>query len=86
MNKQRPTAAEIEIWIAEQIAQHLSISPDEIDPREPFARYGLDSMAAVTLAGDLEEWLNRKLPATITWDYPTIQALSAHLAETAPGA
>jgi len=40
----------------------------------------LDSVAAVGLAGELEDWLDVELPATILWDYPTIAALAEYLA------
>ena len=55
--------------------------PDGIDPTLPFAYYGLDSVAAVGVSGALEALLGRKLPPTLTWDYPTIELLAAHLAQ-----
>ena len=74
------TAAAIEEWLVEQIARRTGISLSEIDVQRPFVDYGLDSVQAVGLAGDLEVWLNRSLSPTLVWDYPTIEALAAYLA------
>jgi myxalamid-type polyketide synthase MxaB len=75
---------EIEDWLIAQLAGRLGLSPDDVDPAQPFAAYGLDSLRMVSLAGDLERYLGRSLPPTLAWDYPTITALAAHLSgETA---
>lgn len=71
----------IESWLVAKIAENLEIDPGEIDTHEPFVSFGLDSAQAVGLAGDLEEWLGRKLSPTLVWDYPTIEALARYLAE-----
>jgi hypothetical protein len=42
---------------------------------------GLDSMTALELHQDLEKCLQTSLPQTLIFDYPTISALSSHLAE-----
>jgi acyl carrier protein len=73
-------AQEIEDWLVTYLAPLLSVHADEIDRRRPFAEYGLDSLAAVTLSGELERWLGRELSPTLVWDYPTIEALARHLA------
>jgi len=78
--KKSPEAASIEAWLVAKVAETLGINPAEIDVREPFASLGVDSAQAVGLAGDLEEWLGRKLPATLVYDYPTIESLAHHLA------
>ena len=53
---------------------------ESLDPSAPLTDYGLASIQAVSLVGDLEEWLGRKLPATLLWDYPTLDAIAAELA------
>ncbi len=72
--------AEIEDWLVTEIAKRLHVPPEDIDPTEPFARYGLNSREAINLSGALECWLDRKLPLTVAWDYPTIEALVNFLA------
>ncbi|MEM1368810.1 MAG: acyl carrier protein [Cyanobacteria bacterium P01_H01_bin.15] len=59
-------------WIVEQLADQLSLDASTIDVAEPLTRYGLDSIDAVTLVGDLEDWLDVELPSTLFWDHPTI--------------
>ena len=43
----------------------------------------MDSVHAMMMTGDLEEHLGLRLSPTVTWDHPTIDALSSHLATTA---
>ncbi len=71
---------ELQTWLAERIAHYLNKSSEEIDLTLPFSFYGLDSVAALGLSGELEERLRVKLPPTLTWDFPTIESLSRHLA------
>ncbi|MGF1494501.1 MAG: acyl carrier protein [Microcoleaceae cyanobacterium] len=71
----------IQSWLVAQIAGRLGLNPDEIDIQEDFANYGLNSIEAVNLSGDLENVLGCRLSPTILWDYPNIQALSKYLAE-----
>jgi acyl transferase domain-containing protein/acyl carrier protein len=74
------TAAAIQAWLVARLSAGLAIAPSEIDVREPFASYGLDSVRAVALSGELEEWLGRRLSPTLAYEYPTIAELAAALA------
>jgi acyl carrier protein len=78
---QSPTAAEIQAWLVSHLAAVLEVDPTQVDVATPFDRYGLDSVAAIGLTGDLEEWLGYDLDPTLLYDYPTIEAVSRHLAE-----
>jgi acyl carrier protein len=60
----------------------LRISPDDIDVHQPLSNLGLDSRNAIALSGALEKLLGRELSPTLAWDYPTIEALAAHLVTT----
>jgi acyl carrier protein len=79
--KQQPTGLQIEVWLAEYIANLINIDPELIDVKTPFVRYGLDSLAAVGMTGDLQDWLGCKLEPTLPYSYPTIEALAQYLAE-----
>ncbi len=72
-------AKNVEQWMVNNLAEMLNIAPKEVDIRQPFISFGLDSAQAVGLAGDLEEYLGRELPPTLIWDYPTIEALAKYL-------
>lgn len=67
-------------WLTEHLAKALKTPPGRLDADAPFARYGLNSLDAVTLVMDLEEQLGIELPPTLLWDYPTINKCAAHLA------
>jgi acyl carrier protein len=71
----------IQTWLVEQIADVLSLDASTIDIKQPLTRYGLDSIDAVTLVGDLEDWLDLELPSTLLWDYPTIEKASTYMVE-----
>jgi acyl carrier protein len=75
--------AEIEEWLVTRLAELTRVNPEEVDVEEPFANFGLNSIDAVSLSGDLEDLLGCSLPATLLWDFPTISELSAYLAEEA---
>jgi amino acid adenylation domain-containing protein len=78
------TVESIQTWFLTKLSEQLKISASEIDIQEPLARYGLDSMTAVSLSGELETWLERSLSPTIVYDYPSIQAISQYLAGGEP--
>ncbi|MEO0013581.1 MAG: hypothetical protein RLZZ535_1970, partial [Cyanobacteriota bacterium] len=76
---------QIQNWLRKNLAQRLGISSSEIDIHEPFASSGLNSVAAVGLSADLEDWLEIKLSPTIIYDYPNIVELAAYLADDQSG-
>lgn len=69
----------ISSWLVAKLAKQLSLNAKTIDVSEPLTRYGLDSIDAVTLVGDMEDWLGLELPSTLLWDYPTIQKTAQYL-------
>ncbi|MEZ0364417.1 beta-ketoacyl synthase N-terminal-like domain-containing protein [Mycobacterium sp. pUA109] len=74
------TAEEITAWVVTELGAALGLAPSEIDPTQPFASYGLDSVHAIWLTTALETWLGRKLSPTLAYDYPTIERFARHLA------
>lgn len=80
-----PVAAEeIRAWLTGQIAGILGQPEDDIDPNATFDSFGLASRDAVSLSGDLEDYLNRRLSPTLLYQYSTINALAGHLAWAEP--
>ncbi len=66
-----------------QVVKAVGLEPGhEIDPRQPLNELGLDSLMAVELRNMLKDSLSleRNLPATLVFDYPTIDALTDFLA------
>jgi acyl carrier protein len=74
-------AVEIQTWLVSYLAEVFLIEANEIELTIPFDRYGLDSATAIGLIADLEEWLAIELDPTLVYDYPSVEALSRHVAE-----
>lgn len=70
-------------WITTWLRTELSLPEGAVELAAPFTRFGMDSVHAMMMTGDLEEHLGLRLSPTVTWDHPTIDALSSHLATTA---
>jgi len=76
------TSKALDEWIRGWLGRELKLAPEDISADKTFVRYGMDSVHAMMLVGDLEEHLKRRLPPTLAWTYPTVEALATHLAET----
>jgi acyl carrier protein len=74
----------IENWLVAHIASAQRIHPEQVDVGESFIANGLTSASSVALIGDLSKMLGVMLPETLTWDYPTINALAQHVAGISP--
>ena len=71
--------ADIQDWLAAQLADYTGLDPKHIDITVSCSEYGLDSIAGVSIAGDLELWLDLRLSPTLLWDYPSISLASQYL-------
>jgi acyl carrier protein len=76
---QQRTADELAGWLVGRIAAYTRLSPDEIDRSAPLTGYGLDSVAALSLCGDIEDEFDLVVEPTVAWDHPTVAALVAYL-------
>ena len=56
-----------------------SIAPADLDPRERFSRYGLDSAGATAWIAELAAELGRELSPTLIWGYPSVDDLARYL-------
>lgn len=75
-----PDLARIEDCLAEAVAREVDVPFDELDPEATFEELGLDSLGAVTVAKSVSAELRIKVPAVLLFNFPTVQALSEHLA------
>jgi len=78
-SREQMNSVEIQDWLITYLSELLDISQDEIDIRETFDSYGLDSIAAAGLTGELADWINVALEPTLLYEYPTIQKLAEFL-------
>ncbi|GAA6619604.1 acyl carrier protein [Scytonema sp. NUACC26] len=81
VQQQQLTIKKIQTWLVSRLAEQLEIDSNKIDVAIPFERYGVDSLIAISLTGDLEQWLGCELDPTLLYDYPTVKALAQHLFE-----
>jgi len=71
---------EIRGWLVSRIARHRNLPEDQIDLGVPLTQYVLDSVSAVAIAMDLQQWLGRSLSPTILYDSPSVAVLAERLA------
>ncbi|MFE7033906.1 alpha/beta fold hydrolase [Streptomyces sp. NPDC057621] len=70
--------------VAERLHGWYGLPPGELPDDRPLAEAGLTSRDALALTAALGELAGRRLPDTLLWDAPTIEALAEHLAEEQP--
>ena len=66
-------------WLVERVAAHAGVPAAEVDPDRPFLEYGISSRDAVSMAGELEELLDRPVDPTALWQQPTVRKLAEAL-------
>ncbi|NJP26353.1 acyl carrier protein [Microbispora sp. SCL1-1] len=71
-------------WLIERVAAYLGLPPADIDPTVKLRTYGLDSVHALGLCVDVEETVGVLVEPTMPWDHPTIDDMTAHLADLLP--
>ncbi|MBF0287241.1 MAG: SDR family NAD(P)-dependent oxidoreductase [SAR324 cluster bacterium] len=74
--------SELAAHICRQTARVLNIeTPEEIELQDSLFDMGMDSLTVVELTGSLETSLGLPLPATILFDYPTVDTLTDYLTD-----
>ncbi|HEY9227446.1 MAG TPA: KR domain-containing protein, partial [Gemmatimonadaceae bacterium] len=69
--------------LRERALRILDLDPaTSVDERAPLKDFGLDSLMAVELRNALTRSLDRPLPATLLFDYPSLDALATYLIRT----
>jgi acyl carrier protein len=71
----------IQDWLIERVAAYVERPAADIDPAVHLAEYGMDSVYALGLCGDIEAMYDIEVDPTLAWDHPTISAITDHLAE-----
>ncbi len=71
--------------VCESVADVMGLgSPQLLDRSLGFFQSGMNSLMTVALRRSLGETLGLELPASVLFDYPTIDALADHLCQTLP--
>ncbi|MEL6553184.1 MAG: acyl carrier protein [Cyanobacteria bacterium J06621_11] len=72
---------DIQDWLANSIANQLGVPADNIENDTPFSSYGLNSIQAMSIATAGKQHFGLEISPLIIWNYPTIAALSAYIAQ-----
>jgi acyl carrier protein len=81
---QSPSEIEIQKWLIKRVAMAAQLDESAIALDEEFYTYGLDSLAVMTLTGDLEDWLKRPIASGLLYDHPTVRGVSRVLTAEEP--
>ena len=68
------------------VAEVLFLEPEELDNQEKFSDLGVDSVLAVEMVDRINAHYDSELPATILYDYPSINELATCLDHSASAA
>ena len=77
----RQRLALLKEFIRGEVAWVLRLSPIDIPSDTFFSDLALDSLRSLELRNRLEYGLDLTLPATLVWQFPTVDSLAPHLAE-----
>lgn len=71
---------EIQSFLTNKIAALINKNVEDIDSYKAFSEFGIDSVQAVELSAELEDYLgNCFIEPTLLWDYPSIDAVSTFM-------
>jgi len=71
--------------VTAQVVSAMGLASAQLlDPTAGFFQSGMDSLMSVTLQRSLSDSLGETLPASVVFDYPTVEALSDYLATILP--
>jgi NADPH:quinone reductase-like Zn-dependent oxidoreductase/NADP-dependent 3-hydroxy acid dehydrogenase YdfG/acyl carrier protein len=82
LNSAESTASRIEImeaYLQETLSVVLKLPQRKIDRERPLGTMGLDSLMGLEFVRRLSKALEIAVPATVVFNYPTIQVLAPHL-------
>jgi phthiocerol/phenolphthiocerol synthesis type-I polyketide synthase A len=72
---------ELEAGLRAILARELQLPEAELALDRPFAEFGLNSVMAMSVRRDTEQFVGIELSATMLFNYPTIVVLAEHLAK-----
>ncbi|HEY2086668.1 MAG TPA: type I polyketide synthase [Mycobacterium sp.] len=72
---------ELQAGLRAILARELQMAEDELELDRPFAELGMNSVMAMSVRRDTEQFVGIELSATMLFNYPTIVALAEHLSK-----
>lgn len=77
----QPTGDTLRNWLVQCVAGYAGMNHDQVATNVELSYYGLDSVYALSLCGEIEDQFHVPVEPTAIWDHPTIDALAGHLSE-----
>ncbi|MGB5927452.1 MAG: beta-ketoacyl synthase N-terminal-like domain-containing protein, partial [Cyclobacteriaceae bacterium] len=74
-----PTYHTFTDWLKSRVAAVLKVPARQVKTDEVLNRYGMTSITAVGLSGEIGEYLGRSVSPTLVYNHPTIEAIAQHL-------
>ncbi len=75
-------AHSIEQWLLSWLMIRGGVSQREINAERSFNDFGLDSLSAIEMSSEIEDWLGVRLTPLTAFEHPTPRALANYLAQT----
>jgi phthiocerol/phenolphthiocerol synthesis type-I polyketide synthase A len=72
---------ELEVELRTVLAGELRLPEAQLELDRPFAELGLNSVMAMSVRREAEQFVGVELSATMLWNHPTITSLAAYLAK-----
>lgn len=69
----------IENILIKKLSEIKNLDNIKLDIDEPFENYGIDSIKAIYIVGELEEIFNLEFPSTLLWEHNTIRKLTNYI-------
>lgn len=76
-----PAKTELTALLLSLFSKEMGLSDSDIDPAAPISDYGLSSISALGITGELEKTLGKVLPPTLLWDCQTLDEVATFLAD-----
>lgn len=81
---QTPSPPRLLGWLVQVFSDELSIPLDDLDPSATFSDLGVESVMLAELVRKIEARVQRPISPSLLLEHPTLERLSAQLAEAAP--
>lgn len=77
-----PDPAAVMEKVVEVMRDHVPVDEGAYPQDDPLMDLGMDSLSAIVIRNSLNRSLRVSLPASVTFDYPTVRQLAEHIVES----
>jgi acyl carrier protein len=73
------SVTEVEHWLRDRLAFHLEVPPADLHSDQRLPALDIDSIQAITLAGEISDRFELQVDPLVVWDHPTVGAFAIHI-------